>query len=83
MIKANKGIVEIEGTTIELIAEIGTCCKSIISESLGAEEIKKALLSTVILALWGGENIKSHYEKATKLSKFIEYKMKEGEENEI
>ena len=82
MIKANKGMVEMNGTTIELIAEIGTCCKSIIGDTLGDSEIKKTLLSTVILALYGGENIKSHFEKVRKLSKFIDYKMKEGDSDE-
>ena len=76
MIKADKGIVEMEGLGATLIAEAGTICKSLCRED---EELKVPLLATIILSLYGGDNIRPHYEKADKLARFIKYKMKEGE----
>lgn len=81
MIKANKGLVEMRGTPIELVAEIGTCCRSIIGKENDIE-IKQSLLATVILSLYGEEEMESHFEKVKKLTKFIDYKMKEGESDE-
>lgn len=74
MIKADKGIVEMEGLGCTLIAEVGTICVSICRED---EELKIPLLASIILSLYGGDDIRPYYKQADKLAKFIKYKMEE------